>query len=89
MKIRGYRIELSGIESRLIDCTGVRAAACHVQDEKTNPILVAFIVPEDLASPPSFEIITSLLEAYFPSYMVPVRFGILTDLPTTIGGKLN
>ena len=89
VKIRGYRIELSGIESRLIECPGVRAAACHVQDKEINPILVAFLVPEDPASPPSFKVITSLLEADFPSYMVPARFGILTDLPTTIGGKLN
>lgn len=89
VKIRGYRIELEGVEARLAACVGVRAAACRVQDDGATPILVAFIVPEDAAAPPSTSELKSALEADLPSYMVPARFGVLKVLPTTVGGKLN
>ncbi|MCF7674921.1 MAG: amino acid adenylation domain-containing protein [Akkermansiaceae bacterium] len=89
VKIRGYRIELAGIEAHLAGCAGVRAAACHVQDVAANPILVAFIVPENPAAPPAAAGLKSSLEANLPSYMVPARFGYLSEFPTTVGGKLN
>jgi non-ribosomal peptide synthetase-like protein len=89
VKIRGYRIELGDIESRLAECAGVRAATCHVQDDGGNPILVAFIVPENAAAPPAAAALKSALEAGLPGYMVPARFGVVAELPTTVGGKLN
>ncbi len=89
VKIRGYRVELSGIESRLEQCAGVRAAACHLQGDSGNPMLVAFIVPENSAQPPTPTALRTALEADLPSYMVPARFGFLAELPTTVGGKLN
>ncbi len=89
VKVRGYRIELGGIEAHLAECAGVRAAACHVQDDGGNPILVAFIVPEDLSTPPAASGLKSALEVHLPSHMVPARIGILAELPTTVGGKLN
>ena len=89
VKIRGYRIELTGIEAHLTECAGVRAAACHVQDDGGSPLLVAFVVPEDPSTPPAVAGLKSALEAHLPSYMVPARFGFLTELPTTVGGKLN
>ncbi|MEO6567256.1 MAG: amino acid adenylation domain-containing protein, partial [Opitutaceae bacterium] len=89
VKIRGFRIELEEIESRLAACAGVRAAACRVQDESTHPTLVAFIVPENPAAPPSPATLKSALETNLPVYMVPARFGMLDALPITVGGKLN
>ena len=89
VKIRGYRIELAGIEAHLSACAGVRAAACNVQDDGGHPLLVAFIVPEDPASPPAVAGLKAVLEANLPGYMVPARFGFLVNLPTTVGGKLN
>lgn len=89
VKIRGYRIELEGVESHLTNCAGVRAAACRVQDSGGNSILVAFIVPENPTAPPAPEMLKAKLESELPSYMVPVRFGVLAELPTTVGGKLN
>ena len=89
VKIRGYRIELGGIEAHLAECAGVRAAACHVQDDGGHPLLVAFIVPEDPAAPPAVGGLKAALEADLPGYMVPARFGLLAELPTTAGGKLN
>ena len=89
VKIRGYRVELSGIEARLAECDGVRAAACHLQDEGGVRVLVAFVVPDDPTKPPSFDALKSALARDLPAHMVPARFGILPILPTSVGGKLN
>jgi non-ribosomal peptide synthetase-like protein len=89
VKLRGHRIELAGIEAILADCAGVRVAACHVQSDGNLQTLVAFVVPEYAEYPPDFVQLKSVLAASLPAHMVPSRFGLLTTLPTTVGGKLN
>jgi len=89
VKLRGYRVELEAIEARLLDCAGVREAACHMQGEGSKQTLVAFIVPEYLESPPSFGDLAATLQLALPAYMVPQRWGLLEELPTTLGGKLD
>ena len=89
IKIRGYRVELGEIEARLAACPGVRGAACHLQREGNGETLVAFLVPANPATPPSFDAIRQSLSEAFPAYMIPARFGLLAELPTTTGGKLN
>ena len=89
VKLRGHRIELAGIEALLAECADVRVAACHVQADGSVQTLVAFVVPEDAAHPPALDELKSALAARLPAHMVPSRFGLLTALPTTVGGKLN
>lgn len=89
VKIRGYRIELEAIEARLVECAGVREAACAVQGEGALQKLVAFVVPEDGATALSVADLKNALRAVLPEYMVPGRFGILMALPTTVSGKLK
>jgi non-ribosomal peptide synthetase-like protein len=89
VKIRGYRIELEAIEARLLECDGVREAACCVQGEDAQQKLVAFVVPREAESPPSSDALKRSLRNVLPEYMVPGRFGILGQLPTTVSGKLN
>jgi non-ribosomal peptide synthetase-like protein len=89
VKIRGYRVELEEIEAHLAACPGVHAAACRIQDDGGQPLLVAFLVPSDSAAPPSPGAIKSILREDVPEYMVPARFGSLAKLPVTVGGKLN
>ncbi len=89
IKLRGYRIELEAIERRLAECDGVREAACRVQGNGGHQTLVAFVVPEDGCEAPSFDDLKASLRKALPGYMVPSRFGVLSDLPTTLGGKLN
>lgn len=89
VKLRGYRIELGEIESRLAQCAGVRAAACHVQQDGVHDVLVAFIVPHDAQRAPPVPEMRAALAAVLPGYMVPTRFGHLGQLPTTVGGKLD
>jgi non-ribosomal peptide synthetase-like protein len=89
VKIRGYRIELAAIETRLVECAGVREAACRVQGEGAQAKIVAFIVPDDRAAPPDFEMLKNALGKALPIYMVPSFFGLLDRLPTSISGKLD
>jgi non-ribosomal peptide synthetase-like protein len=88
VKLRGFRIELEAIETRLVECPGVREAACCVQGQGAQQQLVALIVPEAVASP-SFDVLANALRQVLPEYMVPSRFGMLAALPTTVSGKLN
>lgn len=89
VKLRGYRIELEAIEARLAECDGVREAACRVQGEAGQAQLVAFIVPDSNDNQPSFNELKAALIATLPQYMVPSRFALIEELPTTVGGKLN
>lgn len=89
VKLRGYRIELGEIELRLAECPGVRSAACCVQEDQGQAALVAFVVPVAATEPPPIDLLKSALAKVLPAYMVPGRFGFLSELPTTVGGKLN
>jgi len=88
VKLRGYRVELEAVEARLAECEGVREAACTVQKKGAQQILAAFVVPED-HSELSFDNLKASLRRVLPAYMVPTRFAMLPELPTTIGGKLD
>lgn len=89
VKLRGYRIELEAIEARLSECPGVREAACRVQGEARQAMLAAYIVPESNDQPPDFDDLKESLRTTLPQYMVPSRFALIAELPTTVGGKLN
>jgi len=89
VKLRGYRVELEAIESRLAECEGVREAACRVQQNGSQQMLVAFIVSENGHDPRLFEYLRASLTKSLPAYMVPGRFAFIPKLPTTVGGKLN
>ena len=89
VKLRGYRIELEAIEARLAECAGVHQAACRVQQNGAQQILVAFVVPDDPQAPPPFEELKATLREVLPAYMVPTRFGTLSELPTSVSKKLD
>ncbi|WP_421847488.1 amino acid adenylation domain-containing protein [Novosphingobium sp.] len=89
VKIRGYRVELGEIEARLAALPGVRAAAARLQDAGGVPELVAYVVPGEGVEALDLEDLRSQLSSTVPGYMVPRRIGMLAELPTTVGGKLN
>jgi len=89
VKIRGYRVELGEIEARLAALGGVRAAACRMQPSGAGHELVGFVVPDDLSRPPEPDMLRAALGRNLPAYMVPVQIGVITDLPTSVGGKLD
>ncbi|MEW5983749.1 MAG: amino acid adenylation domain-containing protein, partial [Acidobacteriota bacterium] len=89
VKLRGYRVELSAIEAHLAALPGVRAAACRVQGSGARQVLAAHVVPDDPLAPVETAALKTALRRVLPEYMVPSRFGFTTDLPTTVGGKLD
>lgn len=89
VKIRGHRVELEEIEAQLSGCPGVRAAACRLQDDGGRETLAGFLVPADAQAPPSFDAVRSRLREILPSHAVPGRFGLLSELPLSAGGKLD
>lgn len=89
VKIRGYRVELGEIDSRLAALDGVRAGACKLQAAGAGSELVGYAIASDPQSPPDPERLRTMLRQVLPAYMVPVRIGLLPDLPTTVGGKLD
>jgi len=52
-------------------------------------LLTAFVVPEHPHSPPALDQLAPVLKKVLPVYMVPARFGLLEQLPRTVGGKIN
>ena len=86
VKIRGYRVELGEIESRLAALDGVRAAAVCLQDGRD---LVAFVVPDGPDWSLDCDLLRALLARQVPAYMVPVQIGVIAELPTSFGGKLD
>jgi non-ribosomal peptide synthetase-like protein len=89
VKIRGYRIELEAIEARMVECEGVREAVCAVQGEGTRKKLVAFLVMDPGSPAVAVDVIQESLREALPEYMVPVQFGVLTELPRNTSGKVN
>ncbi|WP_395094490.1 amino acid adenylation domain-containing protein [Armatimonas sp.] len=87
VKLRGYRIELEAIETCLAQCDGVREAACCIQNNGND--LAAFIVPTDSTQQPDFDTLKAALREALPPYMIPALFGVLAELPKSVGGKLK
>ena len=89
VKLRGYRIELEAIDVTLSHIPGIREAACRVQSTGTRQDLVAFLVLNTSADAPTETDIRTALSTTLADYMVPARFGYVSELPRTVGGKLN
>jgi non-ribosomal peptide synthetase-like protein len=89
VKIRGYRVELSEIESVLLECPGVKAAAAALrEDAPGGPQLAGYVVPAG-AAPPDLDEIRAALRARLPAYMIPAWLEILDGLPLLSSGKVD
>ncbi|MGA3180997.1 MAG: Pls/PosA family non-ribosomal peptide synthetase [Verrucomicrobiota bacterium] len=89
VKIRGYRVELSEIESVLLQCPGVKAAAAALREDVPGaPQLTGYLTPRG-AEAPDLEKIRAVLRARLPSYMVPALLETLAQLPLLPSGKVD
>jgi amino acid adenylation domain-containing protein len=89
VKIQGYRIELGEIEAALLQNPAVRATVVTVAAEPPrNKRLVAYVVPQQDATPSSSEL-RQFLHERLPDYMVPASFVLLDTLPLTPNGKVD
>ncbi|MDP4023750.1 LLM class flavin-dependent oxidoreductase [Methylobacterium sp. NEAU 140] len=90
VKLRGHRIELGEIEAMLLKHPGVRRAAVLIHtDARGDQRLVACVVPDDPAAPPSDDDLRAELGRTLPDVMVPAQFARLDSLPLTPNGKLD
>jgi amino acid adenylation domain-containing protein len=88
VKLRGLRIELEEIEAALVRHPRVDQAAVLTH---TGPSGAAELVAYLVGDP---GVVTSVhfrehLAAELPAYMIPARYVLLPELPTTPSGKLN
>ena len=89
VKINGYRIELGEIDAALARCADVKSAVCAAPtDQNGRRRLVAHVVP---ANAESFDdqLLREHLHSLLPSYMVPSRFVIHSQLPMNGNGKVD
>ncbi|UED85078.1 non-ribosomal peptide synthetase [Streptomyces profundus] len=90
VKLRGFRIELGEITAALTRLDGVGQATALVrEDNPGHQRLVAYLVPEDPATPPTTEDLRRELATALPDYMVPTAFIHLDELPLTTNGKID
>ena len=87
VKIRGHRIELEEIEQAIEALENVHSAVVIVK----NDLLIANIVSHELKSLSELTKDTwkKHLNERLPAHMVPQRFNLLSEFPTTLNGKIN
>ena len=89
IKLRGFRVELSEIESELIRCPGVLAAAVTVREDVPGvPQLVAYLVSRTGGEFDEDQLRLSLRQT-LPVYMIPSLFEPIELLPTLTSGKVD
>ncbi len=86
VKLRGYRIELAEIESLLMQCRGVLAAAVALHRETQQ--LAAYVVPR-AGQKPDRAAISEFLSSRLPPYMVPAFLDEVGTLPLTQSKKID
>jgi amino acid adenylation domain-containing protein len=90
VKLRGFRIELDEIEAALLQHPAVQEAVVLALEAAPNDKrLVAYLVLDGRASPPSITSLRSFLLQILPEYMVPSAFITLPAMPLTPNGKLD
>lgn len=87
VKVRGYRVEPALVEAILSDHPGVnRAAVVPVADAAGHNQLVACVVTDEPIAP---ETLRDFMTAHAPSYMVPIAYVLMDQLPTGVLNKVD
>lgn len=85
VKIRGYRIELDEIEARLIQCSGVKAAAVTVREDVPGfKRLTAY-----WSGNAELDSLKAALKSNLPEFMQPSAWVYLDSMPVNANGKID
>ncbi|HEY6925488.1 MAG TPA: amino acid adenylation domain-containing protein, partial [Steroidobacteraceae bacterium] len=88
VKIRGFRIELGEIEAQLARHPGVKEAIVLARTGVSgDKQLVAYVTHRGEA--PSPDALRRRLKETLPDHMLPAAFGVLSEWPLTVNGKLD
>jgi amino acid adenylation domain-containing protein len=89
VKIRGFRVELAEIEANLMTHPLVQQAVVTIAGHTPEAQhLIAYVVGRD-GSAPCFEELRRFLHGRLPSYMIPIFFVDLSELPLLPSGKVD
>lgn len=88
VKVRGYRIEIGEIETALRQLPGVDTAAVTVVRRAGGASLVGFLVGEAGRTLDPARLRLALADR-LPSYMIPARLLVRSQLPVNSNGKLD
>ncbi|MDP4146802.1 MAG: amino acid adenylation domain-containing protein [Bacillota bacterium] len=89
VKIRGYRVEVSEIESVLDKIDSIeKSVVVAYEEELGEKYLAAYFVVKD-GKEFSLEIIKNELKNTLPSYMIPLFFKEIEEVPLTPNGKID
>ncbi|MDP4278232.1 MAG: amino acid adenylation domain-containing protein, partial [Bacteroidota bacterium] len=86
VKVRGFRVELAEIESLLMKCDGVQAAAVAL-DSRTQQLAAYVVLRKGEAL--NREGVARLLRQMLPYYMIPSTLDIIESLPMTSSQKID
>lgn len=87
VKIRGYRIELGEIEAALQTYEEIDSAVVFAKaDASGDKNLIAYLVSKQNLD---ITALHSYLSTKIPSYMIPIKFIQLENLPLTANGKVD
>ncbi len=90
VKIAGQRAELGEIEAAAAELDGVASAGVVFDPERPpRERLTAYLVPSGTAGQVTAAELRRALAARLPRHMVPSRFVLVDQLPTTASGKLD
>jgi amino acid adenylation domain-containing protein len=89
VKIRGYRVEPAEIAAVLARMPSVAQAVVSVLRSEAGARLVAYVVSEPGAQPPSARQLQDAVREMLPDFMVPSAVIFLDALPLTANGKLD
>jgi amino acid adenylation domain-containing protein len=88
VKIHGFRVELSEIDATLMRLPGVRSSVTEATGPRDgHRQLVSFVVPG--TDRVSGDQLRAELARTLPSYLVPARIIVVSQLPLTANGKVD
>ncbi|MCG7534497.1 non-ribosomal peptide synthetase [Pseudoalteromonas sp. OOF1S-7] len=91
VKIRGYRIELDEIHRRVAECAPVESCLILVDGDNEHKRIVAYVQLHDQQADADQHLIdiTQQLSKTLQAYMLPAAWGVVTQWPLTINGKID